>query len=129
MEENFGTLGLEQVYDTFTYKSFSSDIPLWIIFDIPELFFDYFNDKFESNINDVMLIWDYYDKPSNLQDIEEFCREKKWRCTLSGNVRGSEASVTILYNVHSFLYEHLTRAKTQLIIVDVGRKQRSLLFF
>ena len=107
--------------------SFSSDIPLWIIFDNPNLFFDHFKDKFESNSNDVMLIWDYYDKPSNLQDIEEFCREKRWRCTLSGNVRGSESSVTILYNVHSFLYEHLTRAKTQLIIVTIDGKLRYFL--
>ena len=80
-------------------------------------FFDYFKDKFESQ--DVMLI---YDNPSNLNDIEEFCRDQKWRCTERGNVRGSEASVTILYDLDFFRYEDLTRAKTQLVIVTIDRK-------
>lgn len=40
MEENFSSLGLEQVYETFTYKSFSSDILLkeatvWDLLNVP----------------------------------------------------------------------------------------------
>ena len=96
-------------------KSFSSDIPLWVELSNPKGLFDYFKDKFESD--DVMLIWNHWPEPSNLNDIEEFCREQKWRCTSSGNVRGSEASVTILYDLEKFSYEYFTRAKTQLVIV------------
>ena len=103
-------------------KSFSSDIPLWVELSIPEVFFDYFKDKFESD--DVMLI---HEDPYNLKEIEEFCREKHWRCTHLGNVRGSEASVTILYDLNVFQYEVLTRAKTQLVIVTIAAKQRYFL--
>ena len=103
-------------------KSFSSDIPLWIHIDNPTSFFDYFKDKFESN--DVMLIC--YN-PTNLNDIKKFCTVKKWRCTERLNVRGSEASVTILYDLNFFDYEYLTRAKTQLVIVTIDGKQRYFL--
>ena len=99
-------------------RSFSSDIPLWIELSNPKAFFDYFKDKFESD--DVMLICE----PSNLNEIEEFCTDKKWRCTDGWNVRGSEASVTILYDLDYFYYEYLTRAKTQLVIVTIDGKQR-----
>ena len=60
------------------------------------------------------------DNPSNLNEIKEFCREKHWRCTHLGNVRGSEASVTILYDLDDFWYEVLTRAKTQLVIITIS---------
>ena len=103
-------------------KSFSSDIPLWVELCNPKSFFDYFKEKFESD--DVMLIWDDYNKPSNLNEIEEFCTEKKWRCTERGNVRGSEASVTILYDLDFISYESLTRAKTQLVMVTFDGDQR-----
>ena len=106
-------------------KSFSSEIPLWVELSNPKSFFDYFKDKFKSD--DVMLIWDDDNKPSNLKGIEEFCREQKWRCTERWNVRGSEASVTILYDLDDFYYEHLTRAKTQLVIVTIAGKQRYFL--
>ena len=98
--------------------SFSSEIPLWIELVDPKSFFEYFSNKFESN--DVMLIWDgFANKPSNLDDIEGFCRDRKWRCTSSRNVRGSEASVTILYDLDHFNIEFLTRAKTQLVFVTI----------
>ena len=103
-------------------KSFSSEIPLWVQLSNPKSFFDYFKDKFKSD--DVMLIWDYDNKPSNPKDIEEFCTEQKWRCTEDDNVKGSEASVTILYDLDDFQYEYLTRAKTQLVIVTIDGKQR-----
>ena len=104
-------------------NSFSSDIPLWVQLTNPKSFFDYFKDKFESD--DVMLIRDNYkNKPSNLNDIEDFCKDQKWRYTSSGNVRGSEASVTILYDLYDFGYEQFTRAKTQLVIVTIDGKQR-----
>ena len=79
--------------------------------------------KFESN-DDVMLIWDFMNKPSNLKDIKEFCHLQNWRCIERRNVRGSEASVTILYDINGFGYEWLTRAKTQLVIVTIDGKQR-----
>ena len=100
-------------------KSFSSDIPLWVELSYPNALFDYFKDKFESD--DVMLM---YDRPSNLNDIEVFCKDQKWKCTELNNVRGSEASVTILYDLRDFRYEHLTRAKTQLVIVTIDGKWR-----
>ena len=103
-------------------KSFTSDIPLWIELYNSKCFFDYFKDKFESD--DVMLIWDKYKKPSNLNDIEEFCREKNWICTEWGNLRGSEASVNILYDFSYFEYEFLTRAKTHLVFVTIDGKNR-----
>ena len=103
-------------------KSFYSDIPLWIELSNPKCFFDYFKDKFESN--DVMLIWDYRNTPSNLNAIEAFCKDKRWRCTHWLNVTGSEASVTILYDLGGFYYELLTRAKTQFVIVTIDGKQR-----
>ena len=103
-------------------KSFSSDIPLWVQLSNPKAFFDYFKDKFESD--DVMLIWDYFTKPSKHNDIEEFCTNQKWRCTELRNVDGSEASVTILYDFDYFGYEYFTRAKTQLVIVTIDGKQR-----
>ena len=108
-------------------SSFTSDIPLWIEVTNPNSFFDYFKDKFESN--DVMLIWDdsSNNEPSNLNEIEEFCTDQKWRCTEKLNVRGSEASVTILYDLDYFYYEFLTRAKTQLVIVTIDGKQRYFL--
>ena len=68
-----------------------------------------------------------HEDPSNLNEIEEFCREKHWRCTSRRNVRGSEASVTILYDLDDFYYEYLTRAKTQLVIVTIDGKQRYFL--
>ena len=103
-------------------KSFSSDIPLWVELSNPKSFFCYFKDKFKSD--DVMLIWDGYNKPSNLNDIEEFCTEQKWRCTGSWNVKGSEASVAILYDLNDFNYENFTRAKIQLVIVTIDGEQR-----
>jgi len=100
-------------------KSFSSDIPIWVEISDPKAFFNYFKGKFESD--DVMLI---HTRPPNLNDIEAFSTEQKWRCTEWMNVSGSEASVTILYDLDFFTYEHLTRAKTQLIIVTIDGKQR-----
>ena len=99
-------------------RSFSADIPLWVELSNPKAFFNYFKDKFESD--DVMLI--HY-KPSNLNEIEEFCKEQKWRCTNDYNVRGSEASITILYDLSYFKYEFFTRAKTQLVIVTIAGKR------
>ena len=103
-------------------KSFSADIPLWIEVSNPKTFFDYFKDKYEPD--DVMLIWDADNKPSNLNKIEEYCKDKKWRCTEWRNVRGSEASVTVLYDLDDFFYEFFTRAKTQLVIVTIDGKPR-----
>ena len=100
-------------------KSFSSGIPLWFEFYNCFQFIDYFKDKFESD--DVMLI---HHDPSNLNDIKEFCTEQKWRCAKNWNVRGSEASVTILYDFDYFYYELFTRAKTQLVIVTIDGKQK-----
>ena len=101
-------------------KSFSACIPVWVELSNSKCFFDYFKDKFESD--DVMLIWDKY--KIHLKDIERFCTEKKWRCTSSGNVAGSEASVTILYDFELFRYESFTRAKNQLVIVTIDGKPR-----
>ena len=103
-------------------KSFSSDIPLWIQLPNPQSLFHYLTDEFESN-DDVMLL--HY--RTNLNQIEEFCREQGWRCTDCYNVRGSEASVTILYDLDSLAYEFLTRAKTPLIIVTIEENQRYIL--
>ena len=103
--------------------SFSSTIPIWVEIAISKSFFAYFKDIFESN-DDVMLIWNYNNKPSNWNKIQQFCREQKWRCTASGNVQGSEASVTILYDLDEPHYEYLTRAKTHLIIVTIKGKKR-----
>ena len=115
-------------------KSFSSDIPLWLELVDLKSFFDYFKDKFETD--DVMVIHDgtsnelndynedYYEefcrKLNNLDDIEEFCRKQKWLCTHLDNVKGIEASVTILYDLGGFSYEGFTRAKTQLVIVTMN---------
>ena len=104
-------------------SSFSSEIlPLWVEHSHPKSFFDYVKDKFESD--DVMLI---HEDPSNLNEIKDFCKEQKWRCTEIWNVTGSEASVTILYDLDVFHYELLTRAKTQLVIVTIAGKQRYFL--
>ena len=95
-------------------NSFSSDIPLWIELANPKSFFDYLKDKFEGD--DVMVI---HDRPSNIIDIEKFCREQKWICTRRDNSIGSEASVILLYDLRDFDYECFTRARTQLIIVTI----------
>ena len=102
--------------------SFSSDIPLWVELSNPKAFFYYFKDKFESD--DVMLIWDRSNLSFKFNDIKEFCKDQKWRCTERLNVRGSEASVTILYDFNQFFYEYFTRAKTQLVIVTIEGKPR-----
>ena len=101
-------------------ESFSSDIPLWIELANTRTFFLYFKDKFEGK--DVMLIHDVLSNDSNLNDIEKFCKEQKWRITSTGNVAGSEAAATILYDMNYFVYEDWTRAKTQLIIVTIDVK-------
>ena len=105
-------------------KSFSSEIPLWVQLSNPKAFFDYFKEKFESD--DVILMREKKGekKPSNLSDIKEFCTIQKWRCTSECKVTGSEASVTILYDLDYFDYESFTRAKTQLVIVTIDGKQR-----
>ena len=54
---------------------------------------------------------------------KDFCTKQNWRCTFRGNVYGSEASVTILYDFDDFAYERFTRAKTQLVIVTIDGKQ------
>ena len=105
-------------------NSFSSEIPLWVEHSNPKYFFDYFKDKFVSD--DVMLM---HDNPSNLNEIKEFCTDKHWRCINFYHVRGSEASVTILYDLDLFWYEILTRAKTQLVIVTIAGEQRYFLYF
>ena len=106
-------------------SSFSSEIlPLWVEHSNLTSLFDYVKGKSESD--DVMLI---YEDPSNLDEIEEFCREQHWRCTGFDNVRGSEASVTILYDLDGFDYEFFTRAKNKLIIVTIDGKQRYSLLF
>ena len=114
-----------------SHSSFSSEIPLWIELADPKAFFGYFKDKFEND--DVMLI---FKRPSvYFKGIEAFCKEQKWRCTEWYNVKGSEASVTILYNydgfdyecftrAKSFDYECFTRAKTQLVIVTTTGHRR-----
>merc|ERR1711860_126387 len=58
-------------------SSFSSEIlPLWVEHSHPKSFLDYIKDKFASD--DVMLIhWN----PSNVDEIEEFCKDEHWRCT------------------------------------------------
>ena len=99
-------------------KSFAGNIPLWVELSYPKSFLDYFKNKFESE--DVMLI---HFRPIPKQ-IKGFCRRRKWRCTQAGNVRGSEASVTILYDIDIVIYETLTRAKTQLVIVTIDGNQR-----
>ena len=96
---------------------------MWVDFDNPKSFFAYFQDKF-TDCSDVMLIWDEEKKPINLKTIEKFCTEKKWRITECNNVLGSEASITILLDIYSFGYEHLTRAKNQLVIVTSNHGQR-----
>ena len=106
-------------------SSFSSEIPLWVEHSNATSFFEYVKDKFESD-DDVMLI--HYN-PSNLNDIKEFCKEQKWRCTDRWDVRGSEASVTILYDLDNFDYDNLTRAKTHMVIVTIAGKQRYFLQF
>ena len=103
-------------------KSFSSEIPLWIEIANPKSFFECF--KFASD--DVMVI---HQRPSNINAIEEFCRLQKWRCTSKINARGSEASVTILYDLQFVWHDLLTRAKTQLVIVTIDGKQRYFLLF
>ena len=103
-------------------SSFIADTPIWIELTNANSFFDYFKDKFESN--DVMLIWNYYHKPSNLNDIEKFCSQQNWRFVERINVTGSEAVVTILYDLDNFFYEHFTRAKSQLVIVTIHGKPR-----
>ena len=70
-----------------------------------------------------------YKNPSDLNGIEEFFVDQKWRCTHMGNVRGSEASVTILYDLNDFYYEDLTRAKKQLVIVTIDGKSRYFPYF
>ena len=61
----------------------------------------------------------YYRDPANLNEVKEFCRKRTWRCTTDIEIVGSEASVTILYNLDIFVYEGFTRAKTQLVIVTI----------
>ena len=110
-------------------KSFSSaDIPLWIELDSPESFFEYFESNFPGDCEDVMLSWDG-PQPYNLNEIEDFCRYKKWRCTEVVNIIGSEASCIILYDLYWFHYEYLTRAKTKLIIVTLQGKERYIVLF
>ena len=110
-------------------SSFYSDIPLWINLTNYKSLFDYFKDKF--NCNDVMVVWNVQNKPTNLNDIEDYCKERNWRCTSDSSIRGSEASVTILYDFVDFYdfyyYEWFTRAKTQLIIVTTDEHQRCFL--
>ena len=106
-------------------KSFSSKKPLWVQLSNAKKFFDYFKDKFE--YDDVMLIWSDDFKPyqrQQIQDIKEFCSEKKWRCAYKLSVTGSEASVTIMYGFDIYNIEFFTRAKTQLVIVTIDGMQR-----
>ena len=124
-------LQLHQSYVTVrryeSSSSFNSDIPLWIELTNPNSFFDYFKDKFEND--DVMVICESFSRSSNLNDMKYFCLQQNWRCAEKIDVRGSEASITILYDLDHFFYEHFTRAKTQLIIVTVNGKQRYFLLF
>ena len=108
-------------------SSFNSNIPLWIELTNSDSFFDYFKDKFESD--DVMVICEPFIRSSSLNDMKYFCLQQNWRCAEKIDVRGSEASITILYDLDHFFYEHFTRAKTQLIIVTVNGKQRYFLLF
>ena len=109
--------------------SFSSEIPLWIELDetAPSKSEFYYFTENQVECKDVMVIWDSRNKPDDLTGIEEFCKEQNWRCTERSNIRGSEASVTILYDLYYFDYEYLTRAKTQLVIVTIAGKQRYFL--
>ena len=111
----------------YASKSFSTKIiPLWIEIADPNSFVGYLQGK-SNEWSDVMLMWDNWNKPSNLAEIEKYCSDQKWRCTENDNVKGSEASVTILYDFDRFDYEHLTRAKTQLVIVTIQGKKRYFL--
>ena len=106
-------------------SSFNSDIiPLWIEVTNPNSVFDYFKDKFEND--DVMVICESFSR-YHLNDIKDFCLQQNWRCTEKIDVRGSEASITILYDLDHFYFEHFTRAKSQLIIVTIAGKQRYFL--
>ena len=99
-------------------KSFSSDIPLLIELSNPMSFFDYIKDKFPSK--DVMVTWDEWHEPNNLNHIIEFCGKQNWICTEQRNLIGSEASVVILFGRSIlFNFEYLTRAKTHLVVVTI----------
>ena len=114
-------------YRQYSYEvSFSSDKPLWIELDTPSWFphiFQNIEGKFATD-DDVMVISDQAD-----YDIKEFCRLKKWRCTHKFDVKGSEASVVILFDLQSFGYEWFTRAKNQLVIVTIVDKVSDLSVF
>ena len=109
-------------------NSFSANLPFWIEIANPESFFavdpfDYFTLDTDPD-NDVMLIWDGTNKPFNLDKIQEFCETKNWRCTKRRNVRGSEASLTIHYDLDQFYYEYLTRSKGDLVIITIQENER-----
>jgi len=103
--------------------SFKSETPTWLELANQNSFFDYFQDKF-SDCDDVMVIYDSINEPSNLDEITKFCQKKEWKCTVDVDVKGSEASVTILYDYDEFYFEFFTRAKHQLVIVTIENKER-----
>ena len=106
--------------------SFSSDKPLWIELDTPSWFPHIFQNLLETKFptDDVMVISD-----QSGYDIKEFCRLKKWRWSHKFDVKGSEASVVVLFDLQSFGYEWFTRAKNQLVIVTIVNQVSDLSVF
>ena len=107
-------------------KSFSSDMPLWIELSDPKAFFLYFKNFDYKNV--ILFCDDTY--AINYEAVREYCLSQKWNCSADENMRGSEATVAILYDLDTFEYEQLTRAKQTLIIVTIcGMERYFFLFF
>ena len=101
--------------------TFSHGKPLWFEFcNRISLynFLDQFEDKFDSN--DVMFVYDRRSEETHWVSQHK----KEWRVTNKENIRGSEASMVILFHLDSFYFEYLTRAKHQLIFITIQKYLR-----
>ena len=103
-------------------KSFSGSIPEWIEFEEPDLFFDYFKEKLQTE-DDVMMIYEVVSE-TWLTRMKEFCKQQEWKCVSHKSIKGIEASVVIIYDFKTFYFESFTRAKNQLIIATNRKTHR-----
>ena len=56
-------------------------------------------------------------------EIEKFCEDWNWKYVTRDKIRGSEASLVIIYDFVDFDFEVFTRAKNEIIIITMQNKR------
>ena len=92
--------------------------PQWIEVESVDSFVNYVN-EYLIKTEDTMLVYG----SSSHEQLRTLATHHNWGYHSRGEIRGSEASFVILFDIDQFDYEVFTRAKHRLLIVTMKRKR------